>query len=438
MSRFFVAFLILFLVAAPLHSAQAELRIDITQGNVQPVPVALVPFQAGDAQSAQVAKQIRDVISANLERSGLFKIVPETSYIDRSVSIDTTPRFGDWRGINAPALIIGRILNEGNGQLAVEFRLWDTFTETNMAGRRLKTPAGNWRQIAHIISDEIYSRITGEEGYFNTRVVYIAETGPMTNRVKRLAVMDQDGANVRYLTNGGALTLTPRFSPTMQQITYMSYEGRQPSVYLYNITTGRRELLGSCPGMTFAPRFSPDGRKVVFSLSRSGNSDIYEMDLSTKAKRQLTSGYSIDTAPSYAPDGRNIVFESDRGGSQQLYVMPASGGEPRRITFGEGRYANPVWSPRGDLIAFTKMLKGQFYIGVIRPDGSGERLITKAYHVEGPTWAPNGRVLMYFKEMPTNQGRTARLYSIDLTGRNERVVATPTSASDPAWSPRLK
>jgi len=368
----------------------------------------------------------------------LFDPLNPNSFIQSPASIAVDdPRFGEWRAINAQALVSGVVKRGADGKPRVEFRLWDVFSQQQLVGMAYSTTPDNWRRIAHIISDEIYKRITGEDGYFDTRIVYISESGPATNRVKRLAIMDQDGKNHRYLTPPGELVLTPRFSPTSQEVTYTSYKGGKPKVYLYNIDTGRQQLLGNFPGMTFAPRFAPTGDKVVLSLSKNGNSDIFEYDIRSKSQRQLTTNPGIDTAPSYAPDGRRIVFESDRGGSQQLYTMDSNGGNVQRITFGKGRYANPVWSPRGDLIAFTKMLSGQFYIGVIRPDGSGERLITQAYHVEGPSWSPNGRVLTYFKEIKTQggKGRSAAVYTIDLTGYNERRMQTPAGASDPAWSP---
>jgi TolB protein len=312
------------------------------------------------------------------------------------------------------------------------------FAENQMKGLSLTTTQANWRRVAHIISDTIYERITGEAGYFDTRIVYIAENGPSDRRVKRLSIMDQDGANHRFLTDGKTLVLTPRFSPTQQEITYLAYFNDQPRVYLFNIDTGEQELLGDFPGMTFAPRFSPDGDSVVLSFAESGNSDIHVMDLRTRRVRQLTDNSAIDTSPSYAPDGRKIVFESDRGGSQQLYVMNSDGSGQQRISFGDGRYGTPVWSPRGDLIAFTKIFRGTFHIGVMRPDGSGERLLARGFLVEGPTWAPNGRVLMFFRQEKSDArglGGTPRLFSIDLTGFNERELGTPVGGSDPAWTP---
>lgn len=435
MKYLMLAFMVLF---ASIQPAKAQLEVDITGGKVEALPIAVSKFHPENPQYANYARDIPAIIAKNLQNSGLFNPLNPQSFIQSPESIEKeSPRFAEWRAINAQALVSGSVTKAPDGRTRVEFRLWDVFSQQQLTGMAYMTNEQNWRRIAHIISDEIYKRITGEQGYFDTRIVYISESGTATNRTKRLAIMDQDGQNHRFLTAPGDLVLTPRFSPTAQEITYMSYKGGKPRVYLYNIDSGRQELLGNFPGMTFAPRFSPSGNSVVMSLAKNGNTDIYELDLRSRQSKQLTSNSGIDTAPSYAPDGKRIAFESDRGGSQQLYVMDSSGGNVQRISFGKGNYANPVWSPRGDLIAFTKMLGGQFYIGVIRPDGSGERLITKAYHVEGPSWSPNGRVLTYFKEERSNGGkdRSSKIYTIDLTGYNERVLKTPAGGSDPAWSP---
>jgi TolB protein len=328
------------------------------------------------------------------------------------------------------------VQTQGDGRFRVEFRLWDVFAEQQLAGFAYTTTRQNWRRIAHIIADQIYKRITGEDGYFDTRIVYIAESGPAQKRVKRLALMDQDGANHQYLTDGRALVLTPRFSPSAQEITYLSYATGKPGVFLFNIDTGQQTSIGNVPGMTFAPRFSPDGSRLIFSRSENGASNIFVMGAHGGGMSRLTDGNAINTSPSYSPDGSKIVFNSDRGGSQQLYVMSADGGGIQRISFGSGKYGTPVWSPRGDLIAFTKIEGGSFYIGVMRPDGGGERLLTQDFLVEGPTWAPNGRVLMYFRE--GRGGGSSRLFTIDLTGSNQREVTTPGDASDPAWSPLLR
>lgn len=428
----------LVLVLLNAGAAEAELRIDITRGKAEPLPIAIVDFRGGTDEEARAGRDIAGVVAADLERSGLFRPLDARAFIQTSESLNVRPRFADWRAINAQALVHGKLVKGADGRLEVEFRLWDVFSEQQMVGLRYSTTPQNWRRIAHIISDAIYKRITGEDGYFDTRVVYVAESGPLKQRIKRLAIMDQDGAGHRYLTDGSALVLTPRFSPTLQEITYLSYYRGQPRVYILSIDTGRQEVLGEFPGMTFAPRFSPDGNRVIMTLATGGNSEIYDMDIRTRVVKRLTRHPGIDTSPSYSPDGRRVVFNSDRGGTQQLYVMDGDGDGVKRISFGNGRYATPVWSPRGDLIAFTKIAGGTFYIGVMTPEGEGERLLAEGFLVEGPTWAPNGRVLMYFRQTPSQRdgsGASTRLYSIDLTGHNERELVTPTEASDPAWSP---
>ncbi len=420
--------------------ALAELHIDITRGKIEPVPIAVATFTSSRPEEVRVGRDISEVIAANLERSGLFKPIDPKSFIQTPESLKVQPRFADWRVINAQALVHGNVENQADGRLKVEFRLWDVLAEQQMTGLAYFTVPANWRRVAHIVSDAIYKRMTGEDGYFDTRIVYVSESGPKTKPIKRLAIMDQDGANHKFLTDGAVLVLTPRFSPTAQEITYLSYYKDQPRVYLFNIDTGRQELVGNFPGMTFAPRFSPDGQKVVFSLATQGKSNIYTLDLRTRQQTQLTSGTALDVSPSYSPDSQRIVFNSDRGGKTSLYTMNGDGGNVQRISFGEGEYRTPVWSPRGDLIAFTKMQGDAFSIGVMRPDGKGERLLSQSWQQEGPTWAPNGRVLMFFRQEKTDRqgkGGSVRLYSIDLTGSNEREVITPLEASDPAWSPLL-
>jgi TolB protein len=422
------------LALASPRLAGAQTRIDITRGTVQPLPIAITDF-VGEQEAG---RGITGVITNNLRRSGLFAPIEQGAFIERINNIDVAPRFQDWRVINAQTLVMGRVQRQGDGRFQVAFRLWDISAGQYLIGQQFLTQPENWRRIAHIISDQIYQRLTGEKGYFDTRIVYIDETGPKDKRNKRLAIMDQDGANVRYLTRGDELVLTPRFSPTNQEITYMSYgRGDQPPrVMLMNIETGQREVVGDFPNMAFSPRFSPNGQTVVMSLQQQGASNIYSMDVRTKRLVRLTTTPAIDTAPSYSPDGAQIVFESDRGGSQQLYVMGADGSNQRRISpQGEGRYSTPVWSPRGDVIAFTKQGGGSFAIGVMRTDGSGERILTEGFHNEGPTWSPNGRVLMFFRDPGGNAG--PKLFTVDLTGYNELQVPTPAYASDPAWSPPL-
>jgi TolB protein len=418
-------------------SSRAALQVDITGGQVEPMPIALPVFIASSEEVGQISLDLTNVIARNLENSGLFRPLPPQSYIEQISDFSREPRFGDWRTIQAQALVTGQLVIQPDGRLRAEFRLWDVFAQRQITGLQFLATPKSWRRIAHKISDAIYMALSGEGGYFDSRIVFVDESGPKDQRVKRLAIMDQDGENLRTLTNGEDLVVTPRFSPTTQEITYMSFAGDTPRVYLYNIETRQREIVGVFPNMTFSPRFSPDGQRVIMSLQSGANSNIFVLDLRSRTTRQLTNTAAIDTAPSYSPDGSRIVFESDRGGSQQIYVMSADGSSQQRISRGAGRYSTPVWSPRGDYIAFTKLVNGNFAIGVMRPDGSGERILTEGFHNEGPTWAPNGRVLMFFRDSPGESGGP-KLYSVDLTGRNERMVETPGFASDPAWSPLLK
>lgn len=435
LNRFWIAAFLAF--ALPLAGAQARVQIDITQGTIEPMPIAAPEFIPGPGVSAQVAKDITDVVKSDLDRSGLFSIIDPRAYIETLSSVNVRPRFPDWRLINAQVLVVAEVKGLPDGRIEVATRVWDVYADEQLGAVAFKTPADNWRRAAHKVADFVYKSLTGEEGYFDTRIVFVHETGAKERRVKRLMIMDQDGANPAPLTDGlNYQVLTPRFSPTQQQITYMAlYEKKPGQIYLFNIATGEQEQLGTFRGMTFAPRFSPDGTQVLMAMERNGNSDVFKMDLATRRLTRLTDNPAIDVSPSMSPDGRRIAFASDRGGSQQIYVMDANGQNQKRITFGEGRYQTPVWSPRGDLIAFTRQYQGRFYIGVIRPDGQGERLLTESYLDEGPTWSPNGRVIMFSREQSPGAG--PQLWSVDLTGRNLRRVKTPADASDPAWSPLL-
>ncbi|MFC5586280.1 Tol-Pal system beta propeller repeat protein TolB [Nitratireductor kimnyeongensis] len=431
-ATFLIATLVAGLGVAVLP-ARAVVEIDINKGVVEPLPIAITEFISADGQGAEIAS----VIEADLRRSGLFAPIEKGAFIEKISNPDAAPRFQDWTVINAQALVTGKVTETPDGRLRAEFRLWDTYAGQQLIGEQFFTSKDKWRRVAHIIADAIYQRLTGETGYFDTRIVYVDESGPRNNRVKRLAIMDQDGANQRFLTDGRSIVLTPRFSPTRQEITYMSYESGQPQVYLLQLETGQRELVGNFPGMTFAPRFSPNGQQIVMSLLRDdGNSNIFAMDLRSRNTTRLTTSNAIDTSPSFSPDGSQIVFTSDRGGRAQIYVMSAGGGDAKRISFGDGTYSTPVWSPRGDLIAFTKQTGGQFQIGVMRTDGSGERILSSGFLQEGPTWAPNGRVIMFFRQPAGSAG--PQLYSIDLTGRNEQKIPTANYGSDPAWSPLLE
>jgi TolB protein len=414
-------------------AAQAPLRIEITQGVIEPMPFAAPLFVADTPDAGQLASDITGLVVANLVGTGLFREVPRSAHIGRISNFDAPVQFADWRAINAQALITGAVAVSG-GQASVRFRLWDVFAQAPLGeGLRFDGPATGWRRLGHKVADAVYSRLTGEGGYFDSRVVFVAESGPKNARRKQLAIMDYDGFNAQTLTDGSSLVLAPRISPSATQILYTSYERGQPRVFLMQAGNAQRQVLEGTEGMSFAPRFSADGRQAVFSASAGGATDIFVIDLGSRQRRRLTQTAAIDTAPSFSPDGSQVVFESDRGGNQQLYVMSAGGGEARRISFGDGRYATPVWSPRGDLVAFTKMVGGRFHIGVMRLDGSNERLLTASYLDEGPTWAPNGRVLMFYRETPGDTGGP-RLHTVDISGRNLKPVPTPGFASDPSWS----
>jgi TolB protein len=430
----FLTFLLAVLFATVAH-AQDPLRLELTDGVIEPLPFALPGFHAETAGSEQVAGDITQVVAQDLMGTGLFRQIPRSAFISTPASFSDPVAFADWRAINAQALIRGAVAVTG-GQVSVKFRVYDVFSGSEMGeGLQFTGTTDGWRRMAHKVADEVYSRITGEAGYFDSRVVFVAETGPKDNRAKRLAVMDYDGANVQYLTDSSTIVLAPRFSPNGDRVLYTSYESGFPRINVLDVSTvGRQQLTTQQGEMAFSPRFSRDGQQVIYSLANGGNTDIWRTDLRSGQHTRLTSAPSIETAPSFSPDGSQIVFESDRSGTQQLYIMSANGGEARRISFGEGRYGTPVWSPRGDLIAFTKQNAGRFHIGVMRTDGSQERLLTASFLDEGPTWAPNGRVIMFSRETQ-GAGGTSSLFSVDITGRNLQRVSTPAGASDPSWGP---
>ena len=444
--RYFKVILILLLLIP--SKAFALIEVDITRGNLNPLPIAVSPLSL-DANSKtefkkilnkdDIGSEISKVVENNLRASGLFNPLDKDAFLQKPDIAHLKPRFEDWSLIKAQALITGKVIFQDE-KLRVEFRLWDVLAGKEMMALAFTTVPSNWRRVGHIITDKVYERLTGEKGYFDTRIIYVSEEGPKTKRIKKLAIMDQDGFNTKYLTLGNELVLTPRFNPTNQMVTYLSYFRNLPRVYLLDIETGIQEVVGDFPGMTFAPRFSPDGKKIIMSFAKDGNSDIYTMDLENRIVERITNHPSIDTSPSYSPDGKYICFNSDRSGYQQIYIMKSDGSNVKRISFGKGLYGTPVWSPRGDLIAFTKLHKGKFYIGVMRTDGTGERLLTENFYQEAPSWSPNGRVLIFYRETKTDdkgEGFSAKLWSIDLTGYNERLVDTLTDASDPSWSSLL-
>jgi TolB protein len=423
---------VFFAITSHVHAATGT----ASSGKIDPLPIAIAPFIAGDG-AGDVPATVAGVIANDLARSGYFNPLPPESFIEQIGSFDATPQFSSWQQVKAKDLVVGQVTMQG-GKMIVAFKLYDVNTGQLVTGTSFTASPKVARRIAHKIADLIYKEITGYPGYFDTRVVYVDESGTKDRRVKKLAIMDQDGFGARTLTNGKEILLTPRFSPNSQEITYAAIGTEASRVYLYNIDTGQKEIVGDFPNMSFAPRFSPDGQKIVMSLQSDDgrNSNIFEMDLRSKKMRQITNENSINTAPSYSPDGARITFESDRGGTQQAYVMNSDGSGQNRISFGKGRYSTPVWSPDGKWIAFTKQAEGKFGIGVMNPDGSGERILTEGFHNEGPSWSPNSRVVMFFRENPGETGGP-QLFSVDISGYNEQQVPTPEFSSDPAWSPLL-
>ncbi|CAL7963445.1 Tol-Pal system protein TolB [Alphaproteobacteria bacterium] len=420
---------------ALVECAHSLVKLDITQGNVEPLPVAIVPFEGNSQEDNELATNITKIITSDLETSGLFRVISSDAFLEK-LTLNTQPNFSNWRKINASIVVTGRVdLLSAEGKVRVQFRSWDPFNETSIQAISYSIHSGSWRRLGHKIADQIYQHLTGEKGYFDSRIAFIAEKGEQKSRIKRLATMDQDGANLKFWTDGRDLVLTPRFDPQIQKITYLSYRNRIPQVFLLNLENGLQKLVGNFQGMSFAPRFSPDGSALIMSIAVNGSTSIYEFNITNGSTRRLTNDMgTISTSPSYSPDSGKIVFNSDRGGSRQIYVMNQDGSDVHRISFGDGTYATPVWSPRGDLIAFTKILRGKFYIGVMRPDGGNERLLTTSWLEEAPTWSPNGRVIMFYRQFLDGE---SKLYAVDITGYHERLIPTPMSASDPAWSPLL-
>ena len=416
--------------AALIAASPASALVQVIVGGTDftPLPIAIPDFASSDPA---FGREIADIVRANLTRSGLFAPLDPASLPLLVGDVASNPDFAAWRALKVDALVMGAV--ERGGEVQSSVRVWDTQQAAQVVGKSYGTDPASYRRIAHIVSDAIYESLAGETGYFDTRVVYVAESGPKANRTKRLAIMDQDGANVQYLTQGNSLALTPRFSPNQDLLAYMNFVDGNPQVYLLQLSTGQQQRLGAFGQMTFSPRFSPDGGTVVFSVENAGATNIYALPIGGSTPTQLTSGAAIDTSPSYSPDGTRIVFESDRGGSQQIYLMGAGGGAAQRISYGDGSYSTPVWSPKGDLVAFTRQSGGQFQIGIMKPDGSGERILVSSFHAEGPTWAPNGRVIMFFQDPGGNDG--PRLQSVDIWGRNQQLIPTESFASDPAWSP---
>jgi TolB protein len=414
----------------------ASNRINITRGSIEPISISFNDLLHSNNTANKIGYDIIQVTMSDLTGSGLFKTVNSAAFIDKIVGLKNIPEFASWRQINSSLVFAGEITELEPNKFKLEYKLWDSFSHKLLSANYYIFSANQWRKVSHKIADSIYTSVTGETGYFNTKIAFVTEHGDPFKKTKRIAIMDQDGANIRYLTDGKNLVLTPRFSPDGKKIIYLSFETKIPTVYVYDLLKASHYPIGHFPGMSFAPKFSPDGRYAIMSVAKDGATDIYKYDLSSKNQQKITKGPYIDTSPSFSPDAKKITFSSDRNGRSQLFVMEANGEDQKRISFGEGSYFTPAWSPRGDFIAFTKILRGQFHIGVMRPDGSGERILTEGYMVEGPAWSPNGRVIIFTKGENNSRARLgkSRLQTIDITGHYEKEIILPVESSDPFWS----
>lgn len=418
--------------------SHSKIEININDGISEPLPVAISEFYAEDLYSIEFGAKIKEVLVNDLENSGIFRVIDNQAFVEVP-EFTKIPVFTNWRTINANMLLVAKVnLDRENNFVTLNYKLYDTFKEKEVENGKYKIVINGWRRIAHKIANSIYKKFLGIDGYFDSRIVFISEKGNEKNMVKRLAIMDQDGANFKFLTNGDELVLSPRFDTKSQRITFMSYKNRKhpPKVYILDLETGEQNLIGDMPGMTFAPFFAPDNDHVVMSLAKEGTTNIYEIDLNSRVKKELTnSSGAIDTSPSYSPDGTKILFNSDRNGPRsQIYKMDRNGSNIKKISTGKGSYRTPVWSPDGKKIAFTKILSGNFYIGIMKHDGSNERLLTGSWFEEGPSWAPNSRTIIFSRQKKTGENK---LYAIDIDGNNERLFYSPTNGSQPSWSSHL-
>ena len=433
----FVMVLVSFLFISP---SRAELHVDVVAGGVDPIAIAIQKFETIGKVSNSDAKMLREVVENDLKRTGLFRIVNHDAFPE-FVKMNEMPNFKSWAAIKTQVLAQASIQPEGKDSYKLEFYLWDVNGQEQIEAQSLIASKKSIRRLAHIMADAIYERLTGEVGYFDTQIVFIAETGSVSNRVKRMAIMDQDGYGMRFLSDKKTFVMSPHFSPNMSTVVFLSYRNDDPMVWVLDLDTGDQTKLGNFGGMSFAPRFSPDGSKVALSLVKNGVTNIYEYDMATKGLRQLTFGNHIDTSPSYSPDGRYMVYNSDSSGSQQIHVMDLKTGKQKRITFGAGRYATPAWSPDGQFIAFTKMADNTFYIGIMNPEGRHEKILAGGWYMEAPSWAPGSRRLVYYETERTADGeeRVSHIRSVDITGQNiyDIDLKDGLNGTEPTWSPKL-
>lgn len=430
-------FMFLCVTVMPAH---AELKVDIIAGAVEPISVAVQKIETVGNVSSADAKMIRDVVDADLKSTGLFRIVSRDA-LPEFVAMGDLPDFQLWAAVKAQVLVQAKLSAESGDKYNLEFYVWDVNAKEQIEAQSLVASKKSARRLAHIMADAIYERLTGEVGYFDTQIVFIAETGPVHDRTKRMAIMDQDGYGLRYLSDKKTFVMSPHFSPNMQTIVFLSYRDDDPMVWTLDLETGEQRRLGQFGGMNFAPRFSPDGTKIALSLVKNGITHIYEYDIETKTLRQLTFGNSLNTSPSYSPDGKKMAFNSDRSGKQQIYVLDLETGAVERITYGAGRYATPAWSPDGKFIAFTKMADDTFYIGIMDPRGRNEKILAGGWYMEAPSWAPGSRRVVYYETEKALDGieRISHIRSVDITGQNIYEIELPDDINgvEPTWSPKL-
>ena len=416
-----------------------EESVTIDKGVIEPVYIAICPFFGEESKNDVISM----IVKSDLSSTGLFLPIKENAFLQNISSYNVDVAYQNWNAIHARYLVFGDVQYVENNKVKVRFKLYDILLQRKEVEYVLEGNIRSLRKMAHLVSNEIYKRITGSEGYFDTKVAYVSVTRQRNGKkINRLAIMDHDGAAHKFLTDGSNIVLTPRFSPDKDELIFFAYgekvvRGRRKTLvgnlYKYSFDTNTiTAVFKDSPYMNYAPRYSPDGKKLLYSMSNdSGYSSLYVMDLATKSVKRLTRGACIDTSPCYSPDMKKIVFNSDRGGSQQIYMMNVDGSDIHRVSFGKGRYATPVWSPDGKWIAFTRMWGRKFYIGIMKPDGSKERLLACGHLVESPAWAPNSRVLMFAHQ---DRSGTERMHSIDITGYNQREIPTPMDGITPEWA----
>jgi len=342
------------------------------------------------------------------------------------------PLYPNWANIGAGALVTGYVQARDDGRINVVCYLYDLKQRREMTRKGFAVAATEWKRAAHRCAGAFYTAVTKRPGLFDSRIVYVAATGSRMQPVKRIAIMNWDGTDHSYLTQGEVTVTSPRISPDGERIAYMSFAGGMPHIRIMDADGSNDRQLLQSNSMSFAPRFSPDGRVIAFSMAVDGNTDIYVVDANGGYPRRLTTTPGIDTSPSFSPDGKQIVFESDRSGAQQIYVMNVDGSGQSRISFGGGANSSPVWSPDGDRIAFSRWNGSTIGIGIMSATGGDEKILTNGWQDEAPSWSPDSEWVMFQR---TQQGTgTGSLLMVSIGGGEPKAVATPQPGADPSWS----